>query len=217
MEIIKDLLGEKTDAALAHKNLFERIPLRLVTDKEISSLKLVGIDISGYFHELSADFIRHAINNHGNQETEGLRGNATLGKNEIKQIPEIISNPDYTIIGVKREIKRGVWNDRIIYSKRFSDGTSLYIEEVLAGKRNKSLRGLTLFKVKGELPIDSILKMLTNNRFNDVSGMKVIDGGGGQPTDGANKNIDPTEATSARPFDTMSIPQSQQKSSPRIE
>ena len=94
--------------------------------------------------------------------------------------------------------------DRIIYAKHFQDGTSLYFEEILSGKRNKTLRSKTLYKRRGRIEKNKILDILkSENKRNDVSGQLLLNvkwgGAGGQPSVETSITADPTVATSAPP------------------
>lgn len=54
-----------------------------------------GVDIEGYNCTLRANEVKKILNNsHGNQETEALRGQRAVTKEDLMRIPEIIQSPD---------------------------------------------------------------------------------------------------------------------------
>jgi 2-polyprenyl-3-methyl-5-hydroxy-6-metoxy-1,4-benzoquinol methylase len=162
----------------------------------VDNAKQVALDIADYTHEITADFVKHIIKRHTNEGSERERGNVAITDEDIKNIPKIIYNSDYVIFGTKR-----YGEERIIYVKKVEKGTALYFEEILLGKKNKSLRGVTLFKRKEDLSENKLYAILKSNTKNDVSNAKIVVGDGGQSIVEANNIVDPTAATSARPID----------------
>jgi hypothetical protein len=142
----------------------------------IEAAASVGLDFSGLTHEITTYFVNHGIKRHGNAETEKAQGQTAVTAADIDRIPDIVKNPDYTIIGVKRHEEI-----LIVYSKRFEDGTAIYYEEVLNSKKNKALRSKTLYKKMGTVSGETLLKIVANNAHTDVSGVKMVVGAGGQP------------------------------------
>jgi hypothetical protein len=82
------------------------------------------------------------------------------------------------LIGAKSK-GRGI----LAYSKKLDDGTILYLEEVLDSKRNKALRGKTMYKRKNTLEEQSFLRIITMTRKVDLTGAKMFGPGvtGGYP------------------------------------
>ncbi|GMO25740.1 MAG: hypothetical protein Pg6A_13070 [Termitinemataceae bacterium] len=200
------LFSARIDSIQPNDKKFYKIPITGVNDAEIKNMKSSGRDITGYIHDTTSDFVRHDMNSHSNEELEHGRKNVAVTKDDIKQIPDVIVNFDYTILGVKR---RG--EDRIIYAKYKDGATYLYFEEFLDGKKNKRLRSKSFFIRKERLGADKLLKILGNNKKNDISGAKIIAGSGSHPTGGTNTIISPTAATSAQPNDTFIIAQFRRK------
>jgi hypothetical protein len=105
----------------------------------------------------------------------------------------------------------------IIYAKQMDDGTTLYFEEILAGKRNKSLRGITLFKMKKEFDEKKTLNIITNRNKTDILGAKIMIGAGGKSSSEASKNTDSTVANSATTDHSVLYPDTPKKSSDSTE
>ena len=149
---------------------FSKIDFGTVEQWQIEEAKDIGLDLSDYKHQLTSEFITHVIKHHGNQITEASRGNVAITKDDLKSINEIITSADRVVYGVTRkEIVAGQLIDRqrIIYAKNQTDGTSLYFEEVLEGKKNKRLRGKTFFKRNGSIDDNTLLLILGNNKKRD--------------------------------------------------
>ncbi|MCL2599963.1 MAG: hypothetical protein FWD88_02100 [Treponema sp.] len=113
-------------------------------------------------------------------------------RGDFDTIPEIVKAPDFAIIGVKRDGK-----SVLVYAKKMGNGTVLYFEEVLQGRKNRTLRGKTLYKMKGDVSEKKLLAIVTLNRKTDASKAKIVSEVGGHPHD---KDAKPhsTAATSAK-------------------
>jgi hypothetical protein len=162
------------------------------------------LDIDGFEHEITDEFVAHAIKNHGNEKIEKIRGQIALKESDFGNIPEIVKKPDIAIVGAKRKNE-----NMVIYAKEMQDGTTLYFEEILSGK--KTLRGKTMYKRMGGIDKEKLLNIITNREKTDVLNAKVIVGAGGYSGVGVSVNTDPTVATSAQ-ADNSNIPQSANKS-----
>jgi len=199
---------EKGEAAKGEeKPKFEKIPIGKVEKWLVDSAKEVGLDIEGYEHEITNEFHTHVMNYHGNEKTESKRGNIAIKESDFAQIPSIIEKPDYTIVGGKRKDK-----SVIVYAKKVNDGSTLYFEEILDGKDNRTLRGKTMYKRKGDVDEKNLTAIVTMNEKTDLSEAKIVIGGGGHSPSEAGKT-DLTAATPAHPADTSNISQSGEKSS----
>ncbi|GHV95611.1 hypothetical protein AGMMS50293_19310 [Spirochaetia bacterium] len=193
-------------------SFFKKISIGKAEKWLIENVRKTGLDIEGYIHEITTDFIQHVYKEHGNERTESKRGNIAITVNDIEIIPEIIYKPDFIILGLKRD-----GENRIIYTKKLANNTTLYFEEILTGKRNKSLRGKTYYKKEGSLSKEGVVNILKSNQRNDVSHIKIISRDGGQSIVEVNRTIDPTEAASAQPTDNSIITRNYQKARGIIE
>ena len=156
--------------------LFEKTVIGKPEQWLVEAAKAAGLNISGFTHEITNYFVSHSIKRHGNVETEKAQGQISVTLADFERIPDIVKHPDCTIINIKRN--RGTL---IAYSKRFEEGTIIYYEEVLDGKRNKALRSKTIYKKKGTVKKDTFLKIVSNNARTDVSQIKMVVGAGGNP------------------------------------
>jgi hypothetical protein len=110
----------------------------------IEAAASIGLDFSALTHEITTYFVNHGTRRHGNGEAERAQGQVAVTAADIARIPDIVKTPDCAIIGIKRHEEI-----LIAYSKRFEDGTVVYVvyyEEVLNSKRNKALRSKTIYK-----------------------------------------------------------------------
>jgi len=160
------------------------------------------LNIDGFEHEITSEFVAHTIKKHGNEKIEMSRGQIAVKESDFDKIPEIVKNPNIAIIGAKRNSK-----DMVIYAKEIQDGTTLYFEEVLSGNKNKTLRGKTMYKRQGGIEKEKLINIITNREKTNVSKAKIIVGAGGYSGVEASINADPTVATSAQ-ADNINISQS---------
>lgn len=58
--------------------------------------------------------------------------------------------------------------------RKRNGATFLYFEEVLQGRKNKALRGKTLYRVNKPLTLAGFIKIVTMNKKTDISGAKKI-------------------------------------------
>jgi hypothetical protein len=67
---------------------------------KINAPASIGIGLSGFRHETTADFRRHVIKRHGDP---GIHGRATIIDTDFTRIPDIIRTPDTAIVGTARK------------------------------------------------------------------------------------------------------------------
>ena len=129
----------------------------------------VGIDIRGFEHEITNEFVNHVVKKHGNEKAEAFRGQIAVKQDDFDKISEVINSPDLVMVGVKT-----LGRDMVAYAKKMPDGTTLYIEEVLSGKRNKTLRGKTMFKHKN-MPDEKVFyRIISNGNGVDMTNTKIL-------------------------------------------
>lgn len=124
-------LENQIDNALSNSKSKAKRYLGKVTDGVANKIKsLLGIDVKNRKHVLADNDIRHMINQHGNQEIESRHGQIAITKEDIKNIPEIINNPDNIIKGTDNKL-----GQTIRYIKRYNDHTT-YVVEVVPDNSN---------------------------------------------------------------------------------
>jgi len=126
----------------------------------------IGLDYSALIHEITDHFVNHVLNRHGNPATHGA---ATVTEADFAMIPSIVKSPDLAIVGADRD---GLCN---VYVKIENDMTWLYFDNVLDSKRNRVLRGATLYKVTRPLTLAEILHNVAGNGKTDVSKAKILE------------------------------------------
>ena len=157
-EDIKDIYSKKEQ--------FIKLNLSPASDWLIKKEKEVGIDISGYMHQITTDFMKHTLNNHGDEKSEEQRGNIAITEDDFTNIQSVFEKPDLVVFGLRRKNE-----DMIIYTKKLEDGTTVYMEEILSSKKNQALRSKTMYKSKNEISIEKLEKILRENKQNDCSKM----------------------------------------------
>jgi hypothetical protein len=170
----------------------------------VDNAKEVGLDIDGFEHEITNQFVAHVMKEHGDVEKEKSRGNVAIVQEDFEKLSSVVKNPDMAIVGAKRGDAT-----LVIYAKQMADGTTLYFEEVLTEK--ESLRSKTMYKKKFSFDKEKVLNVICAFGKTDISGAKIIEGEGRLPS-GVN-DVDPAAATSARHDDVSNIPQSGEMSS----
>lgn len=137
-----------------------------VKDWIVNLAKETGLDIRGFKHKTTEDFERHVIKKHGNDKAEKSRGQVAVTENDLKNIDDVMNNPDIAVAGIKKNDE-----DRIVLVKNNSHG-SILVEEVLSGKKNKALNAKTFWILDKKIDEAKIKKILSNIRGYDVSKMK---------------------------------------------
>jgi len=127
-----------------------------------------GLDYSGLFHETTNELTGHSMKRHGDRNVHGA---ATITGTDFSSIPEIVKAPDYAVIGAIR--KKTLIN---AYAKIYINITYLYFEDVLKSRKNKALRGKTLYKVTRPLSLKEFLNNVSRNGKTDMSKAAVFIG-----------------------------------------
>ena len=146
---------------------FDKITVGNAEKWLVAEAKKAGLDIDGFKHEMTSDFVRHVRKHHAHEKFEAGRGQVAITEADFGRIPELIKSPDYVIVGARRGDK-----SFLIYAKKMADGTMLYFEEVLAGRKNRALRRKTLFKMKGDIDEKKLASIVTLNGKTDISKAK---------------------------------------------
>ena len=118
-----------------NKNYLGKVNIKV--SKQINSL--LGINVNQRNHILLDNDIRHMLNNHGNKKRENSKNQIAITKEDIKNIPQIINNPDLIIKGSPN--KEGA---SIRYIKTLSNAIT-YIVEIVPQK-SKYLKIKTMWK-----------------------------------------------------------------------
>jgi hypothetical protein len=145
----------------------------------IEAAASIGLDFSELTHEVTNSFIAHVFKQHGNEKSERARGQIAVTQADITKIPGIVKDPDCAIIGIKRDSET-----LIAYSKKYENNTVIYYEEVLTGKKSKSLRSKTMFIKIGSMSNEAFINIAGNHAHVDMSGVKIVVGAGGHPDGG---------------------------------
>jgi len=145
----------------------------------IEAAACIGLEIAGFTHEVTDNFKSHVFKQHGNEISEKARGQIAVTQSDIAKIPNIVKTPDFTIIGIKRDSET-----LIAYSKKYDNNTVIYYEEVLTGKKSKTLRSKTMFIKIGSMSKETFINIAGNHAHVDMSGVKIVVGAGGHPDGG---------------------------------
>jgi short subunit dehydrogenase-like uncharacterized protein len=132
----------------------------------ITAAASVGLDYSELSHEITDEFIEHSMKRHGDRS---LHGAATITAADFDLISDIVKNPDFAVIGAIR-------NETLVnaYAKTCSGMTYLYFEDVMKSRKNKSLRGKTLYKITRLISFDEFQNNVTRNNKTDISKAAIV-------------------------------------------
>jgi len=195
---------------------FEKIPIGKVEKWLVDEAKKAGLDIDGFEHEITNEFVNHVMNGHGNEETEAAQGQIAVKEWDFKKISDLVKSPDYIIVGGKFKSGRSKGKHTLAYAKKFDDGTILYFEEVLDSVNNKSLRGKTMWKRKAITDEQKFFNIFLNSKEIDASKAKSINLAPPVAKSGVNPTIEESgvvaNPTMTQGLSTSNIPQSLEKS-----
>ena len=136
-EIEKEI-DEVIEKALNDPNARQKVKIGKVDDKLSNEAKKAGFNIEGYEHDIDVSGVKHAFNEHGNAAKEAQQGQIAVTDNDIKKIPDIIKSYDSVKFGEKD--RSGM--DLIVYSKKMTDGTTIYVEEIRTGKKTLTTKSM---------------------------------------------------------------------------
>ena len=146
---------------------FAKCELKKIENWQVEEAKECGLNLEGYKHEITTDFIAHVVKNHGNIITEAQRGNVAVTEKDLASLNDVITSPDRVVYGVTNKVfvaGQIIERPSIIYAKNMPDGTSLYFEEVLDGNKNNSMRGKTFWKKANRISDESLLNIIGSNK-----------------------------------------------------
>ena len=129
--------------------------------------KDVGIDIKGFYHKITGDFKRHVINHHGNAKIESNRRQIAVTDKDLENIDDVINNPTFAVAGVYCNNE-----PRIILVKNNGTG-SILVEEILSGKKNKTLNAKTFWIKDHEITKEEIIEIIKDTNKYDISNIKI--------------------------------------------
>ena len=138
----EEQLSQIIEKAKNAPNERQIITLGKASDRLVKEAEKKGFNISDFIHNFDVSGVRHAFLEHGNEKTESKRGQTAISYDDLKKVPEIISDYDNVEFPGKNKIGRDV----IKYTKKFSDGTVYYVEEIRNGRRTLTIQ--TMYKSK---------------------------------------------------------------------
>jgi hypothetical protein len=156
--------NEPVQTAPQPANILITTPIGSPAPWLIEAAASIGLDYSRLIHAITNHFRNHAMNRHPD-----------LKPGDFENIPKIIAGPDTAIIGA---LRCGALHN--VYVKRLAGVTFFYVDEVLDSRKNKLLRGVTLFKTRREKTLEEVIAIVAGNERTDITKSKII-GAGGHP------------------------------------
>jgi len=130
------------DSILSEENAYIKADVGDIDDRLINEAKENGYNLEGYKHNIDTYGVKHTLKNHGNKDKEEKRGQIAVTKRDIEQIPDIVYNYDSVKFGEKNKIGREI----LVFSKKMSDGTTVYVEEIRTGNKELTLNSMRKHK-----------------------------------------------------------------------
>lgn len=156
-------LENQIDNALSNSKSKSKSYLGKVTNRVATKIKsLLGIEVKNRKHVLSDNDIRHMMKQHSNQDIESQHGQIAITKEDIKNIPDIINNPDDITKGTNNKL-----GQTIRYIKRYNDN-STYVVEVVPDNSN-ALIIKTMWKKPSTLTNSIAPSLTSETQGSDIS------------------------------------------------
>jgi len=136
-----NVIGDLFDRALADRSHSERVVLGQPSPDAVRKAKAIGEDIAGVTFDLSADAVRHAVKQHGDQATEAARGQRAITKLDFELLPTALRQPD--------AVRKGNGPDRVTFEATFA---GRYVAGTWIRSRRKKAAELKTLYVKEAKP-----------------------------------------------------------------
>ena len=144
IDYIENELSNNVDNAISDVNSDRKTNLGKVSRFIANRVKrLFGIDVSNRQHVLFDNDIRHMLNEHGNPYTEKQKGQIAITSVDIKNIPNIINNPDVITKGSDARNKL----NSIRYIKRI-DNNTITVAEIIPNKGSLQIKTMVVYAIK---------------------------------------------------------------------
>lgn len=159
------------DDALAQNDLRGELPLWEISVREVDWIKQQsGLDVSGLWHILDAQELKHALRKHGDDKNHSKKqAQENLTIEHLKRIPEVLRHFDEIEVQ-----KRATNRSYLIYKKSFDDGTIEYIFETSAKKKPR-LSTKTVWVVSPTAATAATQQVYTPERHQDNNTIKQSD------------------------------------------
>ncbi len=164
----KEELKQIIDKAKSTPNERQKLLIGGVTDELAKKANDNGFDITGYNHNLDVSGTRHAFLEHGKPEIEKSRGQIPISDEDFEKIPDVIFNYDQVSFGEFDSKHTPLIN----YSKKFEDGTIIYVEEIRT--RQKTLTIKTMWKQKLKADNSGFFTDFNPQRMEFISSIRII-------------------------------------------
>ena len=158
-EELKQVIGK----AKNNPNERQKLVIGKVSPELQEKAKENGFDISGYQHDLDVSGTRHTIKEHSQPKKEESRGQIAITDEDFEKIPDVIYSYDNVSFG-ETDAKD---TPLIKYSKRFDDGTVIYVEEIRT--RQKTLTIKSMWKQKNNADNSCIFTDFNPQRLEYIS------------------------------------------------
>ena len=165
----REELKQVIDKAKNNPNERQKLVIGKVSPELQKKAKENGFDISGYQHDLDVSGTRHTIKEHSQPKKEELRGQIAITDEDFEKIPDVIYSYDNVSFG-ETDAKD---TPLIKYSKRFDDGTVIYVEEIRT--RQKTLTIKSMWKQKNNADNSCIFTDFNPQRLEYISNIIITD------------------------------------------
>ena len=164
----KEELKQVIEKAKNNPNERQKLVIGKVTKDLEDKAKENGFDISGYSHDLDVSGARHAFKEHGDNKTEEPRGQIAITDDDFEKIPDVVYKYDNVSFG-ETDAKN---TPLITYSKKFDDGTIIYIEEIRTRQKTLTIKSMRKQKLKADN--SGIFTDFNPQRIESISSIYII-------------------------------------------
>ena len=165
----KEELKQVIEKAKNNPNERQKLIIGKVSKDLEKKAKENGFDIAGYEHDLDVSGTRHTLKTHGNEKKENARGQIAITDEDFEKIPDVVYRPDNITFGETD----GKNTPLIRYSKRFDDGTVIYVEEIRT--RQKTLTIKSMWKQKNNADNSCTFTDFNPQRLEYISNIIITD------------------------------------------
>lgn len=163
----------------------EKLYLGKLSDRTTQKISdILGYNVGERDVIVTADDVKHIIDEHGDTKEEINRGNLPLEDWALNALPEVVINPDYILRGKTLKGGKHPGKTGIIFSKSFTDGTVITIQFDNKGRSTMEITTVYVNKSSGNptqaLDVENNFPQLTSETVPGPAGPAadaLLDGG----------------------------------------
>lgn len=150
---ISDFFNKWKGGRKSHQGeILEKLYIGKVTDAARAQLSdLLGYDVKSTDYIITADNVKHIMDQHGNDAKEIQRGNLPLSSISMDDLADIVANPDRIVLGDSENWEAG--RQGVQFEKNIGNGTVVYVQ--FDNFKRGTIEPRTLY-IKKEVPTSAV-------------------------------------------------------------